>query len=87
MHILQTSARELQRRAEEHERLIATAIEGNDVKDVLDVCPLLDCPHKQGLRTTLVEAIHVLEDTRKAFNSKQLEALRKRLIGALAETA
>jgi hypothetical protein len=34
-----------------------------------------------------MEAISVLEDTRKAFKSRQLEALRKRMIRALAEEA
>lgn len=45
------------------------------------------CPHKQRLKETLLEAIQVLEESRKAFKSKQLEALRKKLIEVLAETA
>ncbi|MHB9031174.1 MAG: hypothetical protein ACYC9O_20600 [Candidatus Latescibacterota bacterium] len=85
IQILQTSAEELQRKAEEHQRLIAAAIERDDIKGVLDACPLFDCPHKRRLRETLGEAISVLEDTRKAFKSRQLEILRKKLIGVLAE--
>jgi hypothetical protein len=85
IHILKTSAGELQRRAEEHQRLIAAAIEGNDLKDVFSACHLLDCSHRKKLKETLVEAISVLEDTRKAFKSRQLEALRKKMIRVLAE--
>lgn len=87
IQLLQTSAREILRRAEEHQRLIAAALEGGDVKDMLNACPPFDCPHRRKFRETLVEAISVLEDTRKSFKSKQLEALRKKLIGALAEHA
>lgn len=45
------------------------------------------CPHKQKLKETLLETIQVLEESRKAFKSKQLEALRKKLIEVLAEIA
>lgn len=83
--VLQASAKELQRRAEEHYRLITAAIEDNDVKTVLNACPLLDCSHRQLLKETLLEAISVLEDTKKAFKSRQLEALRKKMIRILAE--
>jgi hypothetical protein len=85
--IVQASARELQRKAEEHHRLIALAIEDNDVRDVLNACPLTDCSHRQLLKEILLEAISVLEDTRKAFKSRQLEAFRKKLVRVLAEQA
>lgn len=45
------------------------------------------CPYKQKLKDTLLETIQVLEESRKAFKSKQLEVLRKKLIEVLAETA
>ncbi len=45
------------------------------------------CPYRLKLKETLLEAIQVLEESRKAFKSKQLEALRKKLIEALAEIA
>ncbi|MBI5592335.1 MAG: hypothetical protein HY881_17855 [Deltaproteobacteria bacterium] len=45
------------------------------------------CPCRQKLKETLMETIQVLEASRKAFKSKQLEGLRKKLIAALAETA
>ena len=79
------SAEELQCRAETHRQFLARAAKGGHAS--VGECPLLDCPHRRLLRETLVEAITVLEGTRKAFKSKQLEALRKKLIGVLAEDA
>jgi hypothetical protein len=38
------------------------------------------------LRDALLEAIKVLDESRKAFKSKRLEALRKKLIEVLADT-
>jgi hypothetical protein len=85
--ILIASARELQRRAEEHQRLLAAAIDKNDVKHTLDACHLPDCSHRQELKKILAEAISILEETRKAFKSRQLETLRKKMIRVLAEEA
>ena len=87
IQMLQISAKDIQRRAEEHQRLIAAALEGGDVRDMLNACPTLNCPHRRKFRATLVDAISVLEDTRRSFKSRQLEVLRKNLIGALAEHA
>ncbi len=86
------SAEELQLMVETHCRLLAQAMEGGDTRTEIDACPLVDstdrdCPHRRRLRETLADAIAVLEETRKAFKSKQLETLRKRLIGVLAENA
>jgi hypothetical protein len=85
--ILQASASDLQQRAEAHRRLIAAAVEQNDVKHVFDACHLSDCSHKQELKGILLEAVSVLEDTRRAFKSRQLEALRKKMIRILAEAS
>jgi len=38
------------------------------------------------MKETLLEAIHVLEESRQAFKPKRLEALRKKLIQVLSET-
>lgn len=46
------------------------------------------CSHGQSnkkLRRAILDTIDVLEKTRKAFKSKQLETLRKKLIALLAE--
>lgn len=45
------------------------------------------CPHKQRLKETLLETIQVLEESKKAFKSKQLENLRKKLLKVLGENA
>ncbi len=89
---LRKSAEELQLRVETHRWILARAMEGGDTRTEIDACPLADsphgdCPHRRRLRETLADVIAVLEETRKAFKSKQLETLRKRLIGVLAENA
>lgn len=45
------------------------------------------CRHRETLRHALADAIETLEATRRAFKSKQIEALRKRLIRVLIEEA
>ena len=85
--ILKHSAAELQLRAEEHQRLLFRAIEGDGVDVPVASCVLLDCPHKRVLKETLAEAVEVLDRSRKAFKSKQLETLRKKLTRVLAEHA
>ncbi len=47
-------------------------------------CPLIDCPRLARLTTAVQETIEILEETRSAFKSKRLEAMRKRLIDILA---
>jgi hypothetical protein len=49
------------------------------------VCDGRGCRHREILRHTLADAIETLEATRKAFKSKQIEALRKRLTRILVE--
>ena len=49
------------------------------------VCDGRGCRHREILRHTLADAIEALEATRKAFKSKQIEALRRRLMRVLIE--
>lgn len=70
---------------ENQESLLNYLRKGGDpplLRECVSACP---CRHR--LKEILLEAIHVLEESRKAFKSKQLEALRKKLIKVLAETA
>ncbi len=53
----------------------------------LEIHPLLDAPFRKLLRQVLAETIEVLEETRKAFKSRKLEELRKRLMEVLKQTA
>lgn len=80
------SAEEIQRRIEDHQALLIRAItgKGDDGNARIEAGLLVDCPHKRRLKATLTEAIHVLEETRSAFKSKRLEALRKKLILVLS---
>jgi len=52
----------------------------------VDLCVLVNCPYRKLLRQVLAETIEVLEETKKAFKSKRLEGLRKRLMYVLMET-
>lgn len=48
-------------------------------------CLLMDCPRQRRLRNALVDVIEVLEETRRSFKSRQLEALRRRVVAALVD--
>ncbi len=50
-------------------------------------CPLVDCSPRKKYRAALIEAVRVIEETRRSFKSKQLEELRKMLQLVLAEDA
>ncbi|MDR1726931.1 MAG: hypothetical protein LBT74_03215 [Acidobacteriota bacterium] len=79
------SARDLQMRAAEHMRLLDEVTGKGGDAAALDACRIHDCAHKRELKQILSDAISVLEDTRKAFKSKQIEDLRKKMIQALTE--
>jgi hypothetical protein len=83
--IFERSTRDLHRRIDMQHDVLLSILE-----EVKDRCPadlnsLLDCPHKRLLRQALTETIEVLEETKKAFKSKRLEVLRKKLMGVLKE--
>jgi hypothetical protein len=79
------SAEDLRLRVAEHQRLLRQHQEGQVLNG--ETCLMLDCPCRKKLRRTVSDAIEVLEETRRAFKSKQLEQLRKKLVGVLAEDA
>ncbi|MBN2467675.1 MAG: hypothetical protein JXD19_05940 [Deltaproteobacteria bacterium] len=83
--LLAKNIEDIQGILENHGYLLNCLREGGGVP-VLPQCDSA-CPYKQKLRETVLETIQVLEESRKAFKSKQLEALRKKLIEVLAETA
>ncbi len=87
MKIIDNSTKDLHNRID-MQRHILTAVIEKKTKG-LQICPdciFSDCPHKKRLRDVLTEAIGILEDTKKAFKSKRLEVLRKKLIQVLAES-
>ncbi len=79
---LNKSVKDLQQGIDMHTCLIASIL-GHEV-DTRNLSPLLgNCPMRTRetmLRDAVRETIETLEETRKAFKSKQLEVLRKRLI-------
>jgi len=79
------NAEEIQRRFEEHYRLLCAAASTNCVAEKENTCFCRDCPYRQKFKETLVNTIETLEGTRKAFKSKQIEALRKQLTDILAK--
>lgn len=52
-----------------------------------DVCQLLNCPRSTALTDALVETIGILEKTKSAFKSQDLEKLRKKLEGLVKKEA
>ncbi len=74
------SAARLKERVDVHHKLIAAAFGAEDtdyrIKDFYD---------NSQLRQVLYETIETLEETRKAFKSKRLETLRKKLMKVLME--
>jgi hypothetical protein len=75
-------AETLRRQMENHHRLLQEHAECI-CRDNLDFCPYLECPHEKQLRGAIRDVVETLEETRKAFKSKQLENLRKRMLDVL----
>ncbi|WP_156919663.1 hypothetical protein [Syntrophorhabdus aromaticivorans] len=79
---LDKSICEIRAKIEQHEQLLEYLETGD--RQIPD-CSLAGCTHSRRLKTVLLEAVEVLENSRKAFKSKELEALRKKLIKVLAD--
>jgi hypothetical protein len=82
---LNTSVKELQQGIDLHCRLLTSVLQGNIEKQ--NPLAVLDAPPRQSreqmMREAINEAIEELEESRKAFKSKKLEALRKKLTRVL----
>ncbi|RLC43516.1 MAG: hypothetical protein DRH70_09790 [Candidatus Coatesbacteria bacterium] len=86
IYVVQRSAEELRQRIEAHCRLLASQNgEGGEraPESKHNLHGALDYQNVEKLRRAIVEAISVLDATRKCFKSRQLEELRKRLTKAL----
>jgi hypothetical protein len=87
VHALNVSVKELQQGIDKHCCLVAAILDGQ--VDERNLQPLLDlCPRRSGeplMKAAIKEAIEVLEESRKAFKSKRLEALRKKLTQVLID--
>jgi hypothetical protein len=87
VHALNTSIKDLQQGIDRHCCLVASImadqIDESDLKSFLESCPKKS--RESALKKAIKDAIDTLEDTRKAFKSKQLEILRKRLTQVLVD--
>ena len=83
------SVRELQNGIQQHCCLVASMLEANasdhELEQFRKFCPYRS--REQRLVSVITDAIEELEATRKAFKSKKLEALRKKLTHALIDNA
>ena len=79
---LDRSICEIREKIEQHAQLLGHLGTGDRR---IPACSLVGCRHSRCLRKVLLEAVEVLENSRKAFKSKELEALRKKIIGVLAD--
>ncbi|SEM64300.1 hypothetical protein SAMN04489760_12930 [Syntrophus gentianae] len=84
--LLARNLEEIQAALKDQESLLDCLRKGGDIP-VLSSCVSGSCPHRQKFKETLLDAISVLEESRKSFRSKQLEALRKKLTRVLVEIA
>ncbi|MBL7211580.1 MAG: hypothetical protein ISS61_04255 [Desulfobacteraceae bacterium] len=84
---IDASTEELHQRIDMHRYLMATILEQRVGDGTLKRLSLSSySPVETRLKEALSETIEVLEQTRKAFKSKRLEALRKRLTHVLIES-
>jgi hypothetical protein len=83
--LVEHSLADLQAQVEKHQQLIETLFEGRPPEET--VCFWNECPHYRTMVDLVVETVQVLDETRKAFKSRQLEELRKRLLGMLSSEA
>jgi len=87
IEIIDRSTKDLHSRIDMQRHILTTIIEKKiNRSEICPDCIFSDCPYKKRLREVLTETIEVIEDTKKAFKSKTLEALRKKLMQILAES-
>jgi hypothetical protein len=85
---LNTSVKELQQGIDTHCCLLASlkgeAVDGRNLGNLACLRP--NGVREQAYKAAIEEAINVIEESRKAFKSKRLEALRKKLTKVLIAT-
>jgi hypothetical protein len=84
--LIERSTQDLHHRVDMQQHMLLSILGQIKEECPVDLCILLDCPYRRLLRQVLVETIKVLEETKKAFKSKRLESLRKRLTEVLLDT-
>ncbi len=82
--LLEQSLSELQSHMERHCRVLRSVVEQRP-ELAKSECVWADCRHRRRLCSVLLQAIEVMDETRKAFKSRQLEGLRKEFVRILQE--
>jgi hypothetical protein len=87
INAINESVKELHHGIDMHQCLVTYILEQRvderNLRSLLDLCPLGTRELK--LKEAVKETINILEESRKAFKSKQLEALRKKLTQVLID--
>ncbi len=82
--LLEQSLAELEGQMERHRKILHAVVEGRP-EMAEGECGWAGCRHRRKLCSVLVDAIAAMDETRKAFKSKQLENLRKEFARLLRE--
>ena len=85
--VIDKSAQELHEKIDMHRYLMTTILDQRVGDGIIKQISLPSYSADEGrLKEAIHEAIEVLEESRKAFKSKRLETLRKRLTQVLIES-
>jgi len=85
--VIEKSAEELHEKIDMHRYLMTTILDKRVSEGNIKQISLPNYSADEGrLKEAIQEAIEVLEESRKAFKSKRLEVLRKRLTHVLIES-
>ena len=85
IQIIDKSTEELHQKIEIHRYLITTILDKKISEKRFNHTILPNSHRELRLKETIKETIEILEETRKAFKSKKLEVLRKKLTQILIE--
>ena len=87
VNLIDKSAEELHLKINMHYHLMVAMLEQGPDNENMKELFLPSCYHKESrLKGAIEEAIDVLEQTRRAFKSKRLEILRKKLTQVLIKS-
>jgi hypothetical protein len=86
IEIIDKSTEDLHKKIDMQRYLIATILDKKVSENKLHTVLLPDPHCELRLKETIKETIEVLEETKKAFKSKRLEVLRKKLTDVLIES-
>jgi hypothetical protein len=82
--LVEQSLADLRDQVDRHQEFVRTVVAGATPTGATG-CVWTDCHHRRRMCTVLIDAIRVLEETRKAFKSKQLESLRRDFVRVLED--